>query len=132
MNLENPTLPVKIIMWLPWCTLVLTAVFLARLPWWGVLLVAGFGWHDFLKTTVVWVIATPWTERTWVSALLVGRCCYARFNSCQESGIARLGFKLNQYRNFRTLTVADCNAENGGVGRGRAERSTPTLSIAIR
>jgi hypothetical protein len=81
-NLENPTLPVKIVMWLPWCTLVLTAVFLANLPWWGVLLVAGFGWQDFIWTTVLWVSATlgamlfgaPFglLERVAISAVLVG------------------------------------------------------------
>jgi hypothetical protein len=81
-NLEKPIFLVKAIMWLPWCMLLFTAVFLAKLPWWGVLLVAGFGWYDFMWTTVAWVAATLGTmltgaswatvERTLISGLLVG------------------------------------------------------------
>jgi hypothetical protein len=70
-------------MWLPWCTLVLASILIAQVPWWGTLLIAGFGWNDFMKTTSLWVAVmlgvviaggAPWAlfERTLVSALVVG------------------------------------------------------------
>ena len=96
-KLENPTLLVKIIMWLPWCTFMLTAVFLARLPWWGVLLVAGLGWHDFIWTTVIWAAATVGIaltgapsgllERTLISAFLVGIAATPGFLLIKKAGL---------------------------------------------
>jgi hypothetical protein len=82
MDLQQPNRLVKVIMWSPWCVLVLSSLLIAQLPWWGVLLIAGFGWHDFMKTTTGWVAVAfgialtggaGWGqfERTLVSALIV-------------------------------------------------------------
>jgi hypothetical protein len=83
MDLHQPNGLVKVIMWLPWCTLVLSSLLIVQLPWWGVLLVAGFGWLDFIKTTIVWVmiaflmahsgaLSTVQFHLTLVCAFLVG------------------------------------------------------------
>jgi hypothetical protein len=87
-----------IVGWAPWCTLVLTSIFIAQMPWWGTLLIAGFGWNDFLKTASLWVAVmfgvvvtggASWAlfERTLVSALLVGIVAIPGLINIKKAGL---------------------------------------------
>lgn len=77
-----PPFWLKPIGWLPWMTLVLVAIFLAKLPWVGVLVLAGFGWYSFPQAALYWVLWTlgsvwwgaPWSyfEIVIVCVVLVG------------------------------------------------------------
>lgn len=98
MDLQQPSGLVKVIMWAPWCALVLTSLLIAQLPWWGVLLIAGFGWQDFMKTTWLWVAiafgvaitgGVGWVqfERTVISALIVGMAAIPGFFLIKKAGL---------------------------------------------
>ena len=60
----------SIIGWLPWLTLVSSAIFIGHLSSAGVIAIAAFGWSSFALAAVLWVLwaigvaiqGAPWTD----------------------------------------------------------------------